>query len=157
MIDPRSSTLEVTMPSRIALVSLFIAALLIPASSYADELKASVDAKVYAGPEGERVTMVYLEPASSHRVLIKFENFAGSTWNGKVVLHQTTVSGDGWNRREDFKSAEMGRPTIVAHGEGWRSFEVRPRGVDRDFTVHYDAKQKANAADIIKEYHQDHK
>jgi hypothetical protein len=145
------------MLKRTVLLLFIVLPLLFVGSSYAEDLKASIDAKVYAGPDGERVTMVYLEPASSHRVLIKFENFEGSTWNGKVVLHEITASGDGWNRREDFKSTEMGRPTIVARGEGWRSMEVRPKGVNRDFSVSYDKQQKAKAEDIIKEFQKDHK
>jgi FtsP/CotA-like multicopper oxidase with cupredoxin domain len=143
------------MMKRLVVAHLFLLTLLLSAFSSAEELKASIAAKVYAGPEGERVTMVYLEPAETHRVLIKFENFEGSTWNGKIILHETTSSGDGWQRRQDFKSKEMQRPTIVVRGEGWRSMEVRPMGVNRDFTVDYEGAGKAD--DLIKEYQKSHK
>jgi len=50
--------------------------------------------KVYAGMEGQRVSLVKVKGKPYY--LVKFEGFKGA-WNGKVVLHREDVSGTGFD------------------------------------------------------------
>jgi hypothetical protein len=52
----------------------------------AETLRPSGLVKVFTGGNGEKVSVVYLEPYKRNRVLIKFEGVTGD-WEGKIIMH----------------------------------------------------------------------
>jgi hypothetical protein len=103
--------------------------------------------KVYRGRQGAKLTLLLLEPPEEGRVLLRFEGFEGAEWNGRVVLHQKKGSGD----REQYLVPGTDEQTAVLK---WGTMEARPRGCDRDYFMHYDARD-SEAVDprmLIEEY-----
>ena len=93
---------------------------------HAEDLKPILQPKVFTGPSGEKMTMVFVEPADKHRVLIRFENFADSVWNDKVIMHVKKGDSD----KTIYQSTEMQRPTVEVRPDN--GVEVRPRGAKAD-------------------------
>lgn len=93
---------------------------------HAEDLKPYLQPKVFTGPHSEKMTMVFLEPKETHRVLIRFENFADTDWNNKVILHIKKGNSD----KEIYQSKDMSRPTVEIRPD--QGVEVRPKGAKAD-------------------------
>ena len=120
--------------------------LLAPAAG-AEPLKAYAHAKVLVGPEGERVTLVYLEPRDQNQVLVKFDNVRGE-WDGKVVLHELKTSGD----KEDYLARSEKHYVSVTQRAG--SFEAYPKGDPKEIRLTYSDKesQAVKVEEIVAQY-----
>ncbi len=85
-------------------------------------------AKVFKGAEGERMTMVYLEPRAKDQLLIKLQGIEGE-WDNTVLLHQRVSLG---NQRENYEllnvKTDPNYVTVVWRGG---AYEVYPKGSKR--------------------------
>lgn len=101
--------------------------LLAMAGKASDTLRASGLVKVFAGGNGEKVTVVYLEPLRRNRVLIKFEGVTGD-WEGKIIMH-TRENRPG---ADDYRAFIAGEPYISLVGRarnGAMRYEVYVPGL----------------------------
>lgn len=89
--------------------------------------------KVYAGPEGEKVTISELAQHPGY-VAIRFDGIRG-THNGKTLLHREVISGD----RVEFWTEIDGKRWTSVNGRkqsGYSNFEARMPG-QSDFAIRY--------------------
>jgi hypothetical protein len=106
----------------------------------ASDLAVGKWAKVYAGPQGETVTIVRLEPAQSREYLIKFEGVEG-LWDGKILLHRRSIQGEG--EREDYRlKADESYSSVTVRGG---AIEAHPKGTRKAVPLHYSKEASANA------------
>ena len=117
--------------------------------------KAIGKAKVYAGAEGQKVTVVALEPKSENKFLLYFEGFEGD-WNEKAILHKRVEKGA---TGEDFVAHINGKDwtTIASRNSSWwagyKDMTIQPKG-DREGSFSY-SEEDSKAADantIISKY-----
>lgn len=105
-----------------------------------DTLRASGLVKVFTGDNGEKVTVVYLEPLRRNRVLIKFEGVTGD-WEGKIIMH-TRENRPG---ADDYRAFIDGEPYISLVGRargGAMRYEVYVPGLaSGSIAVKYDAEE----------------
>lgn len=110
------------------LFGLIIAACLGIGTPMAQELKAYSTAKVFKGPEGERITMVFLEPRAKDQLLIKFQGVEGE-WDDRVLRHQRVTLG---RDRENYELLNVkGDPNYVSVVYRGGAYEVYPKGSKR--------------------------
>src|SRR5262245_60158028 len=76
---------------------LVLQAAAVPPAFAAGDVSAAGPAKVFEGPTGETVTLVFLAPKTDNRVLIAFDGVDG-VWDGRVLLHRREVNRD----KEDY-------------------------------------------------------
>jgi hypothetical protein len=119
----------------------------------ADTLRASGLVKVFLGANGEKATVVYLEPYKRNRVLIKFEGVTGD-WEGKVIMH-TRENRPGV---DDYRAFIDGQPyvSLVGRGGGGRMrYELYVPGLaSGPVAVTYDAEEskKTLGARVVYEF-----
>ena len=133
-------------------VAIFSLALILTLSAQAETMQAYKIAKVFKGPEGEKITLVYLEPRDKNELLIKFENVEGE-WDNKIILHQrVSLGGDKEDYRVKDSDPKKIYNSIVYRGYG---YEVYLKGAKRKpLRVSYseqDSKQ-VNVTEIVTEY-----
>jgi hypothetical protein len=110
--------------------------------------------KVFTGPEGIRVEVVPLKPASGNKVLLRFVGIGGP-WEGKVLLHELEEH----SGRADFHTQNKGRGwnSLAARTGGWSSSKTYslyfPGGRDGVQVSYDDAATKAlNSEDVARTY-----
>ncbi len=134
-----------------------------PAPKNMKPLKRS--AKVYKGPEGEKVTLVYLEPSETGDVLIKFEDVDGE-WNGKVLMHKRNIMSNWGPPQEDFAtivddgswvSMYVRGTRTDSNGDKYPNTEVTAKGGHAEFRVRYsESESKATDAEaVIRQFRRD--
>lgn len=132
---------------------LLASTLLVGAAGAEERLKASSLVKVFLGPNGEKVTVVFLEPIKRDRVLIKFEGVAGD-WEGKVILHKRVQ--DSWS--DDYETAVKGERFVSLVGrsrQGVMSYKLYPLGIRTDgiaLTYSAEESKKALGTKIVYEF-----
>ncbi|HUP58144.1 MAG TPA: hypothetical protein VM598_11870 [Bdellovibrionota bacterium] len=124
----------------------FLASVIISMNASAGELKVGKRAKVYLGPEGEKVTIVPLEPVKSGDFLIKFEGVEGE-WDDQVFRHHRNGSGS----REDYK---LDGQNYVSVTQRDGSMTAYPKGVSKDLSIYYSKKdsEKVQPKAILAEF-----
>lgn len=106
--------------------------------------QASPHVRVLTGPNGERITMTFLEPRARNELLIKFEGIEGE-WNNKVLRHKRIVF------ERDHENFELwtarGAPNYVSIVNRASVYDVFPMGAGRPLRVVHDsdASQRAGA------------
>lgn len=139
---------------RKAFWQILLAATLLGGAAGAEErLKASSLVKVFVGANGEKATVVYLEPLKRNRVLIKFEGVTGD-WEGKVVLHKRLTAA--WSDDYETMVGDTHYVSLVGRSrQGVMSYELHPLGVPiQGIAVAYSAEEskKALGAKIVYEF-----
>ena len=119
----------------------------------AETLRPSGLVKVFTGGNGEKVTVVFLEPYKRNRVLIKFEGVTGD-WEGKILMH-TRENRPGV---DDYRAFIDGKP-YVSLVEGARGGTMRyelyaPGLASGPIAVSYDPEEskKALGARVVYEF-----
>lgn len=103
-----------------------------------DTLRASGLVKVFAGRNGEKITVVYLEPLRRNRVLIKFEGVTGD-WEGKIIMH-TRENRPGVDDYRAFIEGEPYVSLVGRAGNGVMRYEVYVPGLaSGPIALSYDA------------------
>lgn len=117
--------------------------------------KAIGKAKVYSGPEGQKVTVVALEPRTENKFILYFEGFEGE-WNEKAILHKRVEKG---STGEDFVASANGKDwtTVASRNSSWwagyKNMTIQPKG-DREgmFSYSEEDSKTADANAIIAKY-----
>jgi hypothetical protein len=104
--------------------------------------------RVFKGPEGQSVAVVFLDPVDKGQVLVKFAG-TGTAWDGKVFLQQVRPAGRG----EDFV-AQVGGSEYVTMVSRDHSYEIYPPGHHDGIGVGYsEGDSKAtDAAQVLRDY-----
>jgi hypothetical protein len=115
-------------------------------------LKPSGLKKVFKGPEGQTVSMVFLEPAGEGQVLIRFDGL-NSKWDGKVFLHQLRQS----TGKEDYVTKVDGSDYVTVtmrDSYGARFYEVYPPQSRDSLRIQYseEASEKLDPAAVVTRY-----
>ncbi len=101
-------------------------------------LKVIGKAKVYTGAEGQKVTVVALEPRAENKFILYFEGFEGE-WNEKAIMHKRVEKG---STGEDFVASANGKDwtTVASRNSSWwagyKNMTIQPKG-DREGTFSY--------------------
>ncbi len=109
-------------------------------------IKLHENVKVYAGPEGEQMTMAQIEGTDLY--LTKFSKVKGD-WNNKIVLHKMdTRSPDS----ADIWTESKGKPWVTI-AQRWGTYVVTLPG-QQQMNFYYDkgASQAMKAQDLLNEY-----
>jgi len=116
-----------------------------PAPAATSALKASGTNRVFRGPEGQRASLVYLEPVDDGRLLIRFDG-TGSAWDGKVFMHKLRAYDD----KEDYVT-QMSGGEYVTITMRYHQYELYPPNRESSIVIQYsDAdSQKLDPAQVI--------
>jgi ankyrin repeat protein len=113
-------------------------------------------AKVFRGEGGELVTIVAVKSREPALFLIKFEGFAGSEWNERVVLHYLEANGDSqdYKTRGDDFSEWVSMTLRSGNWNGLKDIDVYPKGMSGSVRVFLSVKesQAVDSAKILAEF-----
>ncbi|MEI7441215.1 MAG: hypothetical protein WCK43_06235 [bacterium] len=105
--------------------------------------KADERVRVFVSDDGKRVTVIGLQPKSLKTVLVKFEGFSNSPWEGKIIPH--VINERSGKTEYNFKKPDGGEWTTIAVTDGfwslWKNVDVQPQGERDSSNVVYSSKE----------------
>lgn len=128
------------------------AGVLVATGALGDELSIEGSPKVYAGANGEKVTVLRLKPRASNKVLLAFDG-TDSALDGKILAHEVVEAGN----KADFKRKEKGHDYVrLTARESWsssRQFTLY-LPTNRDVSIAFDEKKSegVDAAKLLNTY-----